>query len=428
MKKQKPSSGPRLRHHLWRYSLILCLLVVIPVQAAEKAPTQDITINQALARALLNHPSLILFDKDLRIAEARILTASLLPNPALVTELEDFGGSGVYRGTDSATYNVGLSQLFRLGGKRRAGITKKNAEKNALEVAYEARKRSVSEVVGRRFIEVLKAQQIELNRKKIVEISSESAKTIKTQVDGGRGSSIDLTQAELAVMESRLAYQTAVSRTKTTRIELASLWNSSNPDFNRALGSLQAPPSDLPLIREYGGLLQSHPKIHLAEAVFQVAKSGLGNQKAQRVPDLQAALAYRHDASLGESALVLGFSLPLPLFNRNQGGIAEARASIDRESKQREVTLLTLQVELSEAYSELSTAHMASRIIASELLPKAEEGFKASKESLRLGRASYLQVLEASENLTTMIERRTEAFAQFHQARITIEALIGKSL
>lgn len=305
---------------------------------------------------------------------------------------------------------------------------KKTAERKTLEATYETRKRVVSEEVGRRFIALLKAQEIEGNRKKILEISTASADTIKAQVDGGRGSSIDLTQAELAVMEASLGHKTAGQMAKTARIELASLWGSHNPDFERAQGSLGAPPSDLPAVSEFESTLAGHPRIQLAEATLQVAQSSLRHQQAQRIPDLKAGLAYRRDASEEENALVLGFSLPLPLFNRNQGGIAEAKASIDRETKQRAVSLQTLQVELSEAYSELATAHTASRIITNELLPKAEEGFRVSEESLRLGRASYLQVLKANENLTALIERRTEAFAQFHQARISIEALIGKSL
>lgn len=413
-----------LRHGI----LGLWLLALFPLQAAEKTFNKDITINDALARALIHHPSLQLFNEELRMAEARILSASLLPNPELESELEDFGGSGMYRGTESATYNVGLSQLFRLGGKRRAEVAEKTAERKTLEASYQARKRAVSEEVGRRFLNLLKAQEIEVNREKILKISTESANTIKTQVDGGRGSSIDLTQAELAVMESRLGYQTAQQSTKTTRIALASMWGSGQPDFKRAQGSLAAPPPTLPAIGKLESSLAGHPRIQLAESTLQVAQSSLRHQQAQRIPDLKAGLAYRHDASEEENALVLGFSLPLPIFDRNQGGIAEAKAAIDRGTKYRAVTLQTLQSELSEAYSELATAHMASRIIATELLPKAEQGFKASEESLRLGRASYLQVLKANENLTALIERRTEAFTQFHQARISIEALIGKSL
>jgi cobalt-zinc-cadmium efflux system outer membrane protein len=406
----------------------LWLFALYPLQATEKPSDQDLTINEALARALIHHPTLQLFDEELRMAEARILSASLLPNPELESELEDFGGSGMYRGTESATYNVGLSQLFRLGGKRRADVAEKTAERKTLEASYQARKRAVSKEVSRRFIDLLKAQEIEVNRQTILKISTESANTIKAQVDGGRGSSIDLTQAELAVMESRLGYQTAQQLTKTARIALASMWGSGDPDFNRAQGSLGAPPSTLPAMGKLESALAGHPQVQLAESSLQVAQSSLRHQQAQRIPDLKAGLAYRRDASEEENALVLGFSLPLPIFNRNQGGIAEAKASIDRETKSRAVTLQTLQTELSEAYSELATAHMASRIIATELLPKAEQGFKASEESLRLGRASYLQVLKANENLTALIERRTEAFTQFHQARISIEALIGKSL
>ncbi|MFK5923513.1 MAG: TolC family protein [Verrucomicrobiota bacterium] len=411
----------------WLTWLALYLLIMLPLQAADNI-NQNLNINQALARALVSNPSLNLFDQEMRMAEARVLTASLLLNPQLETELEDFGGSGAYSGTDSATYNVGLSQLFRLGGKRRAGMAQKTAEKKALALTYEVRKRLVSEEVGRRFVGVLKAQQMEQNRKNILSISEESAKAVKAKVEGGRGSSINLNQAELSVMNARLSYQTAAQRTNIARIQLAALWNKSEVDFKKAVGFLSAPPAQLRSLAKYQDSLQNHPDLELAEASLQLAHKSLGFQKSQRVPNLRLGLGYRRDSSIDESALVLGASLPLPLFNRNQGGIAEAKASIDRGTQQRSNAFAGLQVRLSQAYSELAVSHMASRLIVTELMPKARDSFKATEESHRLGRTTYLQLLVAQRNLTAIIERQTEAFAQFHQARITIEALTGKTL
>ncbi|MCF6312268.1 MAG: TolC family protein [Verrucomicrobiales bacterium] len=411
------------------YQLCLFSLVsyfaVTSIQAAEKT---SININQALARALVSNPSLNVFDEDMRKAEAQVLSASLLINPQLQTELEDFAGTGVYSGTGNAIYNVGISQMFRLGGKRRANIDFKTSQKENLRLYYETQKRNISEQVGLRFVGVLQAQEMQQNRQQILKITEESELMVKTQVDGGRGSSISLNQAELAVMNARMAYQTAAQRTKISRIQLAGLWNQNEPDFTRVLGSLSTPPAKIPEIEIFLARVPNHPAVQQAEAVVQVAQKSWRYQRTQRIPNLSLALGYRRDASVDENAIVLGATLPLPLFNRNQGGIANAAASMDRAEQQQKNTLATLQVKLSQTYSELALSHMMSRLIETELMPKARESFKATEESHRLGRTTYLQLLEAQRNLTTMLQRRTEAFAQFHQARISLEALTGKPL
>ena len=81
-------------------------------------PTGVLTLRQALALALLRNPELASAAWEVRAGEARTLQAGLLPNPEVGVEVENFAGSGEFRGVDAAETTVALSQVIELGGKR----------------------------------------------------------------------------------------------------------------------------------------------------------------------------------------------------------------------------------------------------------------------------------------------------------------------
>jgi cobalt-zinc-cadmium efflux system outer membrane protein len=77
-----------------------------------------LSLEEVLRAALLRNPALSSTAFEVRAAEARTLQASLLPNPELELELEDFGGTGEVRGVRASESTLQLSQLVELGGKR----------------------------------------------------------------------------------------------------------------------------------------------------------------------------------------------------------------------------------------------------------------------------------------------------------------------
>src|SRR4029434_6083519 len=90
----------------------------VPSAQAVANPTGVLTLAQAQALALLQHPKLAAFGWEVRAGEARTLQASLPPNPEWGVEVENFAGSGALRGFQSAEITIFLSQLIELAGKR----------------------------------------------------------------------------------------------------------------------------------------------------------------------------------------------------------------------------------------------------------------------------------------------------------------------
>jgi cobalt-zinc-cadmium efflux system outer membrane protein len=121
-------------------------------------PTGVLTLRQALALALLRNPELASAAWEVRAGEARTLQAGLLPNPEFELEVENFAGSGEFRGFDAAETTLALSQVIELGGKRLRRVRVAALERDVAAWDYEAKRVDVFTATTKAFVEVLSAQ------------------------------------------------------------------------------------------------------------------------------------------------------------------------------------------------------------------------------------------------------------------------------
>src|SRR5262245_63115546 len=143
------------------------LLETAPSPRAVSNPTGVLTLPQAQALALLQHPRLAAFGWEVRAGEARTLQASLPPNPALGIEVENFAGSGALKGFQGAEITIHLSQLIELAGKRQKRTRVAALERDLVAWDYEAARIEVLTQVTKALVEVLSAQQ-RLDRQSVV--------------------------------------------------------------------------------------------------------------------------------------------------------------------------------------------------------------------------------------------------------------------
>jgi cobalt-zinc-cadmium efflux system outer membrane protein len=399
------------------------LLAVLPVCADDSLSLADAT-----ARALGRHPSLQVFEAELRLADAKIITALTRPNPELEFETEDVLGSGVYEGFDSAIYNLGVSQIIELGGKRRFRGEVAKSAREAEDLRFESARREIIADTARRFVLALAAQDAEASAEQNRKIAHETVRSVKGLQEGGRGSALDVGQSELGLKEAELLVENARSRTALAHQQLASMWRDAKPDFTTVAGRLTEPAKSIPTVESLKTSLEDHPVMALARSGIDTAKRERVLQEKLRQPDLNLGLAWRRDTTVDDNAVVLNFSLPLPLWNRNEGGIAEAEAEISRSEALVEQTRQQLVAALGEALAKLEFARASYALIAGEMLSQAAKQQENVAEGYRLGRIGYLDLLEARRALTGVRGQKIEALSTYHEARIEVETLTGKSL
>ncbi len=410
------------------YLPILLGVVLFSAPCLNASADETLTLAVAVARALEKHPSMAVFDAEKRAAEARVISALEKPNPELETEVEDVLGTGPYQNVDSAVYNVGVSQLIETGHKRQLRGEVAKAELVTRDLRYDLARRELIAATGKRYVEVLAAQSEQANAAANRRIASDAHAAIVQQIEGGRGSAVDSGQALLGKNEAELAYQAAAQKSRLARQQLSAMWSDSTPDFSRVSGSLSAPAGSIPDITSLNASVSEHPAVALGNAGIVVATAELSLEEKKRLPDLTVGLGYRRDSSIDDNAVVLSVSLPLPLFSNNEGGIAEARAGIERSEALVSQARTQIVLRIADANTRLHAAKAEYQLVSGEMLSAAETHHSTLSEGFALGRIQYLELLEARRSLIAVKKQKLDALAKYHSARVDIEALTGRKL
>src|SRR5699024_9094251 len=120
---------------------------------------------------------------------------------------------------------------------------------------------------------------------------------------------------------------------------------------------------------------------------------------------------------------VVGISIPLPFFDRNQGNIKAAKYQINRGKSQRQAALTEVTRALQEAYNRMQASYREVQQLQNEVLPGAQSAFDGIQTGYRQGKFDYLEVLDAQRTLFTSRTRYIQALAEYNRAVAEVERL-----
>ncbi len=390
-------------------------------------PEGELTLRDALALALMHNPKLASVSWNVRIGEARTLQAGLLPNPELEFEAEEVEGSGGRRGFDAAEMSIRLSQLVELGGKRFARTRVAEIDGKLAGWDYETERLAVLTDATLGFIDVLTAQEWLRLTQELVNLSEKTLAMVTERVDAGKVSPLEKIKAEVELANNKIELQRAESELRSARKRLTSVWGSIAPRFSKAVGTMERV-SDIPAYENVQALLGQNPGIARWAQEMEQRLAALALERARRVPDLTVGVGVQRFEETNDHALTFGLSLPLPLFDRNQGGVLEAHhrlAQIGYERKNAEVRAATA---LAESYETLTAAHTEVNGLKTQVVPGASKALDAAQEGYKQGKFGYLEVLDAQRTLFEAKRRFLDALARYHRSVAIVESLIGTQL
>ncbi len=389
-------------------------------------PKGVITLREALALTLMHNPSLSAFSWETRAAEARRLQAGLAPNPELGVVVENFGNRSL-EGVDATATTVQLSQLVQLGQKRAKREKLAALERDLTGWDYEAKRLDVLTDATKDFIEVLAAQERHATASQLVNLAQEVFASVTERVKAGKVSPLEETKAQVSLATSRIALDRAKRALEAARRHLAAGWGSAAALFERAEGRLEqiAP---IPSAAELADAISQNPDIARWAVEMEHRRAAVKLEDAKGVPDVTVGAGVRQFNEADQTAALLAVSIPLPVFDRNQGGRAEARSKLSKAEEERKAARLRVLIALSEAYQSLSTAYAEATSLKGEVLPGAQSAFDAANEGFRLGKFGYLDVLDAQRTLFETKNSYIEALASYHKAVADVERLIAEPL
>jgi cobalt-zinc-cadmium efflux system outer membrane protein len=139
-----------------------------------------------------------------------------------------------------------------------------------------------------------------------------------------------------------------------------------------------------------------------------------------------AGIKYYNESD--DTAAVFGLSMPLSLFDRNQGNIRAAQYEFERALQQKREIELQINTALTSAYRKLQSAHQEAQVMNGELYPAAKQAYNDIQKAYMEGKLGYLDVLDAQRTLFETQRDYLEALVRFHSIAIDIESLIGMPL
>lgn len=408
------------------FALLSCMpLDLIAAEALE--PQSELTLAQAVEAALRSNPELLASRYELTAAQARILQAGLRLNPEVGVELENFAGSGDFAGADALEATLSLSQVIELGDKRGLRSAVAEADRDLISIEQRARQLDVLAEVTRRFIEVVAAQERERFAAENVTLAQQTLDTIAARVQAARSPIAEGSRARIGLTRARIEERQSASQLRAARYGLASLWGSSEPQFTSASADLFG----FGAIREFPTLLaqiERNPDITRFATQARLRDAELRLAEAQARPNLSFTLGVRRLEETNDNALVAGFSMPLPVFDKNQGAIREARVRRVQTDAELQAALTHSRTTLYGIYQEMTAARERAESLRSEAIPQAQTALDQTKLGYERGRFSYLELLAAQQELLELRAAAIDAAADYHQLLAEIERVTGEPL
>jgi cobalt-zinc-cadmium efflux system outer membrane protein len=406
---------------------LLCLTGAAGLAAEPPTVTGTITLREALAAALLGNPEISAAAGEIRMRDGLAVQAGLLPNPSLSAELENVGGSGDFEGVDSAESTLKLSQLIELGGKRGKRMELAALERDSARWDYEVRRVTTLADTARAFIAVVALQQRVEIIDSVVRLTSESAAALDEQLRAGAAQPAEAMRARVAVGQAEILRTQRAGELAAARVQLSALWGSARPGFDRAIGALDAIAPPPPLDTMLAGI-EGNPDLARWATALAQRDASVRVEQSRAVPDVTVTAGPRYFSDTQEVGLVFELGLPLPIFDRNQGAIAAARAERDRADAERQAARTAVHSELLQAYEQLRAAYEQAVALRERMVPAAEAARRRTDEAYRAGAVRALDVLDAQRTAFELRDQAVEALAAYHVALVDVERLSGAGL
>ncbi len=393
-------------------------------------PTGVLSLREALSAALLGNPDLAASSWEVRAQEARALQAGLLPNPEVGLEVEEFAGSGESTGFRAAEFTLGLGQLIELGGKRAKRVRVASLESDLAAWDYEIQRLDVFTQTAKAFVVVLAAQELLTLSEEMVGLSERVLETVAERVKAQSESPLEESKARVVLSTATIQRENAKRALEVARRQLAATWGSPSAVFERVTGDLGVM-RPIPMAAQLDRLLEQSPDMARWLVEVEQRLAALDLERAGAVPDLTVGPGVKRINQFKDStqyALVLGLSMPLPVFDRNQGGILEARRNLRKALEERRATEVGVRTALAAAYEALSSSYAEALALRNDVLPEAHRVFDGVREGYRQGKFEFLDVLDAQRTLFEARGQYIEALAAYHVAVPDVERLTGRSL
>lgn len=238
------------------------------------------------------------------------------------------------------------------------------------------------------------------------------------------GSQLDVVQATVQKNEIELALQQAEIDFAAAWRELVAFAGSPQMTPVSLQGELPQTADALDWYNLASTMVVSSPEYQAAQARVSQARAHIDRQCVQSVPNLDVQFAAGTDNGTDSGLINLQIGAPMPVFNKNQGNIAAARAEFTRASREVERIENAIKARLAAVSRDYDSSLAGVAKYANDILPNADEGLKLAEQAYKAGETSFLQVLVARRTYFDVNMQYIASQAQLAQAQARVDGYL----
>ena len=395
--------------------------ITVPAPEPEIADGAAITVDQIVRRAAARNPSREVFEATRAAAAAQLQLASAWANP----ELELSGGRAKARdgSTSESIYGLDLRQRFELPGKRSSRMEAARAGQAVTEREVAIDSLALESSVREACAELVAAEATLTQAQVASEAAEQMLKAVDLRVKAREADSGEAARAKLELIIARSVRDQAEREVIGNRAAVRVWVGGGLPEHFTISDGL---PTDLPLVDRSAALataIERNPRLALMRAQIDVRSAELAREQRVWQPDITVGVFSARESDSENLGLSVG--VEIPLWNRNQGGIAVADAERRKALAQMraEQQIITREVDL--AWQRYESRRLALGAMLTEAKAAAQVAINAKLAAFAAGEASLLDVLEARRAALAVDHAVLEARRSAADARLALGRAMG---
>jgi outer membrane protein, heavy metal efflux system len=394
---------------------------------AQSGPSATLfTLERALETARQRNPTYRQAEAGIRAARGRAQQSALYPNPTVGYTGDEIRG-GEFHGGEQGFF---VEQTIVTGGKLARTREVFNKETQLAEIEAEEQKIRVETAIKTAFYRVLAAQEMADSRADLSRIASETLETDRRLANTGQVDETELLTAELESHRAKLAARMMENTLREEWRSLAAVLGQPDLPEQTVSGDLEHGWPDLDQ-HQVETIATESPANRIASASSDRSQAELARARRERIPDIlaRAGLNYNHEA-LDNPLLTTGWewsaqlAVELPLFNRNQGNVAAARAEIDRAQAEKLRVALVLRERASSTFDEYANARLSAEEYREAILPLAKKSYQLMFDRYGEMQAAYPRVLDSKRKLFELQSEYIAALESLWSTGLALEGFL----
>ena len=385
------------------------------------------------AMAVQRNPTLAQAEAAIRAAEGRRRQAGLFPNPVAGYFLEEFAFRSPGETMEQGAF---IEQTIPLGGKLSKARRIFDSERDQAVSQAAAQRMRVTNSIRLLYYETLGAQRLVELRDDLSGLASEAVEITKELQNVGQADRPDQLEIEIEAERAEIEFLKAQNDWQRAWQTLAAMVGNPGLPPARLAGSLDEDLAALNEAQLLDSLLKESPDIALVQAGVERARAVVARARAERIPDLflRGGLGYNYERFEPLSPSVAGqrkglegrleVGVNVPIFNRNQGGIAAAEAELAIAERELERLRLVLRSRFGAGFQQYRNAQQVAERYRTQVIPRAREAYRTYLANFRQMAASYPQVLIAQRTLFQVEVEYANALVQLRESAVRLRGFL----